>query len=99
MGMLWSIITWAVFGLVVGAIARLLYPGRQPMSMLMTMILGVIGSLVGGFISWAFGFDPEDGPFQGAGWIMSIIGAVIVVWAALYGMSRSTTGTGTRPHV
>jgi uncharacterized membrane protein YeaQ/YmgE (transglycosylase-associated protein family) len=98
MGTLLSIITWAVFGLVVGAIARLMYPGRQPMSMLMTMILGVVGSLVGGFISWAFGFDPEDGPFQGAGWIMSIIGAVLVVWVALYAMSRSSTGTGRQTH-
>jgi uncharacterized membrane protein YeaQ/YmgE (transglycosylase-associated protein family) len=89
MGTLWSIITWAVFGLVIGAIARLLYPGRQPMSLLMTMVLGIVGSLVGGFISWLLGFDPQDGPFQGAGWIMSILGALIVVWLALYAASRN----------
>jgi uncharacterized membrane protein YeaQ/YmgE (transglycosylase-associated protein family) len=88
MGTLWSIITWAVFGLVVGAIARFLYPGRQPMSLLMTMVLGIVGSLVGGLISWLFGFDPQDGPFQGAGWIMSLLGALIVVWLALYASSR-----------
>ena len=88
MGTLWSIITWAVFGLVIGAIARLLYPGRQPMGLLMTMVLGIVGSLVGGLISWLFGFDPEDGPFRGAGWIMSIVGALIVVWIGLYASSR-----------
>lgn len=88
MGTLWSIITWAVFGLVVGAIARFLYPGRQPMSLLMTMVLGIVGSLVGGLVSWLFGFDPQDGPFQGAGWIMSLLGALIVVWLALYASSR-----------
>jgi uncharacterized membrane protein YeaQ/YmgE (transglycosylase-associated protein family) len=79
-----SIIVWAVFGLIIGAIARLLYPGNQPMSLLMTMVLGIVGSLLGGFISWAFGFRPEEGAFRGAGWIMSIIGAIIVVWIGLY---------------
>jgi uncharacterized membrane protein YeaQ/YmgE (transglycosylase-associated protein family) len=86
--MLWSIITWIVFGLVIGAIARFIYPGSQPMGMLMTMVLGIVGSLVGGFVSWLFGFDPEDGPFQGAGWIMSIVGALIVVWLGLYASRR-----------
>jgi uncharacterized membrane protein YeaQ/YmgE (transglycosylase-associated protein family) len=92
MGLLWSIITWAVFGLVVGAIVRMLYPGRQPMSLLATMSLGVVGSLVGGFISWLFGYDPQDGPFQGAGWIMSIIGGLIVVWLGLYASGHGKSG-------
>ena len=51
MNLIWSLITWAVFGLVIGTIARLLYPGRQPMSLLMTMVLGIVGSftlIVGG---------------------------------------------------
>ncbi|HZL91631.1 MAG TPA: GlsB/YeaQ/YmgE family stress response membrane protein [Pirellulaceae bacterium] len=93
-----TIVTWAVFGLVIGLIARFLYPGKQPMGLLMTMILGIVGSFVGGLISWAFGFRPELGPFRGAGWIMSIIGALIVVWVSLYLASRSdrTTGTGIR---
>ena len=89
--MIGSIISWAVFGLVIGAIARLLYPGRQSMGILMTMLLGIIGSMLGGFISWAFGFDPADGAFQGAGWIMSIIGAMIVVWSGLFIASRNNT--------
>ena len=84
MGAIGSFIAWACFGLVVGLIARALYPGPQKMGFLATMVLGVIGSLVGGFISWMMGYDPQDGAFQGAGWILSIIGALIVVWAALY---------------
>jgi uncharacterized membrane protein YeaQ/YmgE (transglycosylase-associated protein family) len=88
-----TIITWAVFGLVIGVIARFLYPGTQPMSLLTTMLLGIAGSLVGGLISWAFGFSPEAGPFRGAGWIMSIVGAMIVVWGALYFRSRQTRAT------
>jgi uncharacterized membrane protein YeaQ/YmgE (transglycosylase-associated protein family) len=90
-----TIIAWAVFGLIVGAIGRLLYPGTQPMSLMMTMVLGIVGSFVGGFISWAFGYAPEAGAFRGAGWIMSIIGAVIVVWLGLFMASRSGTGTRT----
>jgi uncharacterized membrane protein YeaQ/YmgE (transglycosylase-associated protein family) len=79
-----------VFGLVVGFIARLLYPGRQPMGFIATMILGIVGSLLGGFISFLFGFRPEEAAFQGAGWIMSIIGALIVVWIGLFILSART---------
>lgn len=78
MDTLGAIISWAFFGLVVGAIARLLVPGRQPIGLLMTMFLGVIGSLTGGMISWVFrGGEPNA--YEPSGWIMSIIGAVIVV--------------------
>jgi|SRR4051794_38558104 len=91
-----TIISWAVFGLIVGLIARMLYPGRQPMGFVATMILGIVGSMLGGFLSFAFGFRPEDGAFRGAGWIMSIIGALIVVWGGLFLGSRTTT-TGMRP--
>ncbi len=83
MELLGALIAWAFFGLIVGAIARLLYPGRQPMGLLMTMVLGIVGSFIGGLIGWAFTGGPE-GPFQSSGWIMSIVGAVIVVWAALF---------------
>jgi len=92
-----TIISWAVFGLVIGLIARMLYPGRQPMGFIATMILGIVGSLLGGFISYLFGFHPEEGAFRGAGWIMSIVGALVVVWVGLYASSRSTTTTGIRP--
>lgn len=90
MGAIGSVISWACFGLVIGLIARAIYPGRQKMGFLATMILGIVGSLVGGFISWALGYDPQDGAFQGAGWILSIIGAIIVVWAALYSQRDRT---------
>ena len=77
-----AIVSWAIFGLIAGAIARLLVPGRQPMGLLLTMVLGIIGSLVGGFVSWIF-FGSPDTAFEPSGWIMSIIGAVIVL--LLYG--------------
>ncbi len=90
-----TIISWAVFGLVIGLIARLLYPGSQPMGFVTTMFLGIVGSFVGGLISWGMGFNPEDGAFRGAGWIMSILGALIVVWTGLL-LSARTRSPGAR---
>lgn len=73
---LFAILGWILFGLIAGAIARLLIPGRQPIGLAMTMLLGVIGSFAGGFVTWMFvGGDP----LQAAGWIMSIVGAVVVL--------------------
>ena len=73
-------IWWLLTGLVVGLLARLLVPGRQPMGLLMTMILGLVGSLVGGFISsLLFGHDPMDPGFHTGTFFMSLIGAVIVL--------------------
>jgi uncharacterized membrane protein YeaQ/YmgE (transglycosylase-associated protein family) len=96
MGTLGTMISWAFFGLMIGLIARMLYPGPQPMGFIATMILGIVGSFVGGFISFAFGFRPEMGAFHGAGSIMSIVGAMIVVWIGLFIGSRSTH-SGMRP--
>jgi uncharacterized membrane protein YeaQ/YmgE (transglycosylase-associated protein family) len=78
MSTVFHIIGWLIFGLIVGAIARFLVPGKQPMSWLMTALLGIVGSFLGGGISWLIWGNPE-GSFNPAGWIMSIVGAVIVV--------------------
>ena len=74
--MLIPIIGWIIFGLIVGAVARLLYPGRQDIGLLKTTLLGVVGSFVGGFAAFLlFG----GSPFQASGWIGSILGAVVVL--------------------
>ena len=93
MGTIGAMISWAIFGLLVGAIARLLYPGRQQMGMLMTMVLGVVGSIVGGLVAWALTGGPDRGPLDGSGWIMSIVGAMIVVWTSLYLSNRPGAGS------
>jgi uncharacterized membrane protein YeaQ/YmgE (transglycosylase-associated protein family) len=71
-----GILSWIVFGLVVGIIAKLLTPGRDPGGFIVTVLLGIAGALLGGFIGRAFGFY---GPNQAAGWLMSIAGAIVLL--------------------
>jgi uncharacterized membrane protein YeaQ/YmgE (transglycosylase-associated protein family) len=74
------IITMLVVGLIAGFLARLLVPGRDPMSVGATILLGIVGSFVGGFLGYVlFGKDLTDGAIQPSGIIGSIIGAVIVL--------------------
>ena len=62
-----GILSWILFGLVVGVIAKLLMPGRDPGGFIVTILLGIAGALIGGFVGRALGFYSEN---QGAGWIM-----------------------------
>ena len=78
--MLGLIITLLIVGLIAGAVARLLVPGRQHMSIPTTIAIGVVGSFIGGFLGYLiFGKDSTDGFFQPSGLIGSIIGAIIVL--------------------
>jgi uncharacterized membrane protein YeaQ/YmgE (transglycosylase-associated protein family) len=76
-----GILSWILFGLVVGVIAKLLMPGRDPGGFIVTILLGIAGALIGGFVGRALGFYTEN---EGAGWLMSILGAIILL--ALYRM-------------
>jgi uncharacterized membrane protein YeaQ/YmgE (transglycosylase-associated protein family) len=89
MDMAMVILSWALCGLVIGLIARLLVPGPQPLGILGTILLGVVGAFLGGLLYWAINRSPGE-PFSFSanawhGWIFSIIGAVIVL--AVYGWS------------
>lgn len=70
-----NILGWIVFGLVVGAIAKLLMPGRDPGGWIVTILLGIAGSFVGGFLGQMFFQSASDT----AGWIGSIIGAILLL--------------------
>jgi len=72
-----GILAWIVFGLVVGIIAKLLMPGRDPGGIIVTMLLGIAGALLGGFLGRVMGFYGQG---QTAGWLMSIIGAIVLLW-------------------
>jgi uncharacterized membrane protein YeaQ/YmgE (transglycosylase-associated protein family) len=76
-----GILAWILFGLVIGIIAKLLMPGRDPGGFIVTILLGIAGAMIGGFVGRAMGFYGEG---ESAGWLMSILGAVILL--ALYRM-------------
>lgn len=76
-----SILGWILFGLIVGALAKLVMPGRDPGGIIITMLLGIAGAVIGGFIGRSLGFY---GPGQTAGWVMSFLGAVVLL--AIYRM-------------
>lgn len=75
--MFWTIVGWIVFGLVAGFIARAVVPGKDDIGLLLTIVLGCVGSVVGGLIFGLLTVGLRG--FQPAGWIGSILGAVIVL--------------------
>jgi uncharacterized membrane protein YeaQ/YmgE (transglycosylase-associated protein family) len=80
-----TLLSWMLCGLIVGGIARLLVPRRQSMGLLMTMVLGIVGAVVGGFLySLILGAPSEPFSLSGNawhGWIVAVLGAVLVLWA------------------
>lgn len=78
---MFGILGWIVFGVIVGAIAKLLMPGRDPGGIIVTMLLGIAGAVVGGWIGRALHMYGPDDP---AGFLMSLIGAVVLL--AVYRM-------------
>jgi uncharacterized membrane protein YeaQ/YmgE (transglycosylase-associated protein family) len=70
------ILGWIVFGLIVGVIAKLLMPGRDPGGFILTVLLGIAGAMVGGFVGRVLGLY---GPNQAAGYLMSIVGAILLL--------------------
>jgi uncharacterized membrane protein YeaQ/YmgE (transglycosylase-associated protein family) len=76
-----AILGWIVFGLVVGIIARFIMPGAQPMGLIMTILLGVAGSFLGGYLGHLLHGEGNLDVAQPASWIGSIIGAFLLLFA------------------
>jgi uncharacterized membrane protein YeaQ/YmgE (transglycosylase-associated protein family) len=89
MSWLLYLITLAIFGLIIGAFARLALPGKDPMSLFMTMAVGIAGSFIGGVIVFVI----TGGRYYGAGWLVSLICATGIV----YFIRRSRGGGLTDP--
>lgn len=73
-----SFLVWIIFGAVVGVVAKLLMPGRDPGGFFMTIILGIAGALLGGFLGRALGLYREGDP---VGFVMALLGAMILLVA------------------
>jgi uncharacterized membrane protein YeaQ/YmgE (transglycosylase-associated protein family) len=73
---MFSILGWIIFGLIVGALAKLVMPGRDPGGIVVTIVLGVVGALLGGWLGRAIGWY---GPNEAAGFVMALIGALILL--------------------
>lgn len=79
-----GILTWIIFGLIAGAIAKFIMPGNQNMGWLMTIILGIVGAFVGGWIGTMLGLGTVD-EFDFGSIALAVVGALIVLW--IYGMA------------
>ena len=79
-----GILSWIIFGLIAGAIAKLIMPGTQGGGWLMTIILGIVGAFVGGFIGSFLGWGTVE-EFNFRGMLLAVGGALIVLW--VYGMA------------
>jgi len=85
---MFGVIGWIVFGLIVGALAKLVMPGRDPGGIIVTMLLGIAGALAGGYIGRALGWY---GPNDGAGFLMSLFGAIVLLWIYRLTIGRRTS--------
>jgi uncharacterized membrane protein YeaQ/YmgE (transglycosylase-associated protein family) len=84
-----SFIWMCIIGLVAGAIAKLIMPGKDPGGLIITMLIGIAGSIVAGYLGRAVGWYQEG---QGAGLTLSVVGAIILL--ALYRMIKSKQAAG-----
>jgi uncharacterized membrane protein YeaQ/YmgE (transglycosylase-associated protein family) len=73
---MFSILGWIIFGLIIGALAKLVMPGRDPGGIIVTIVLGIVGALLGGWLGRAIGWY---GPNEAAGFVMALIGALILL--------------------
>ncbi|MHA6757713.1 GlsB/YeaQ/YmgE family stress response membrane protein [Streptacidiphilus sp. PAMC 29251] len=75
-----GIIAWIVLGLLAGLIAKALMPGRDPGGLIVTMLLGVAGALLGGFLASAlFHIHPMDGFFDVSTWVTAVVGSIVIL--------------------
>jgi uncharacterized membrane protein YeaQ/YmgE (transglycosylase-associated protein family) len=93
---MWDLLVFALTGLLTGAAARIWYPGREPMQVLGTMLLGMTGAVLGGLLSWAI-WPNLDGQLHAGALLTSLFGAALAVlgsacWVYFRGISMASAG-------
>ncbi|MEP7004268.1 MAG: GlsB/YeaQ/YmgE family stress response membrane protein [Chloroflexota bacterium] len=83
-----AIVTWLVFGAIIGIVARFLMPGPDPMGWVGTIVLGIVGSFVGGFLAQLLFAGSAALPPPTSGWLGSVIGAIVVLAIYRYSQGR-----------
>ncbi len=91
--MIGTIVTAIVVGLIIGALARLILPGKQNIGVIMTTVLGALGSLIGSWVTYQFGYTNEGGGWQIIPFIVGLVVAVILI--AIYAGIAGRRGTRT----
>lgn len=84
--MIGSLIGWVVVGLVAGFLARMLHPGNDSMGIVATIVLGVLGSLLGGFVAYLLKLGTS--PFEPGGWILATLGAIVLLAFGWFGTKK-----------
>lgn len=84
---MFGLIGWIFFGLVVGVIAKMVMPGRDPGGLIVTILLGIVGAVLGGYVGRALGLY---GPQDAAGFLMSLVGAIAVLSIYRLAVKRRT---------
>jgi uncharacterized membrane protein YeaQ/YmgE (transglycosylase-associated protein family) len=82
-----AVIGWILFGLIVGVIAKLLMPGRDPGGFIITILLGIAGALIAGYLGRALGWYQQG---ESAGFLMSIVGAIVLLLIYRFAVGRRT---------
>lgn len=85
-----GILAWILFGLIAGVIAKLLMPGKDPGGFIVTILLGIAGALLGGFIGSALGFGGVEG-FDFGSFVIAVLGAILllILYRMLAGRRRT----------
>ena len=86
-----GILSWIVFGLIAGAIAKFLMPGQDPGGFIITILLGIAGAVVGGFIGTSLGFGAVDG-FNFGSFVIAVLGAIVLLILYRVLIGRRTSG-------
>jgi uncharacterized membrane protein YeaQ/YmgE (transglycosylase-associated protein family) len=84
-----GIISWIILGLIVGALAKWIMPGKDPGGIIVTIIIGVVGAIIGGFLSSLAGLGTVTG-LNPSSIIIALVGALILLW--LYRLIKGKTG-------